>query len=160
VVKDKELNAFAIPGGFVYLNSALVEAATDDELAGVIAHEIGHIAAKHSVKKLQTVLGYQILIGIITGASGQASTSQALDVVFNLVNLGYSRKDELLADKLAVRYVRRANYNPNAIITFFRKLQKDAEAKGQNYQVAFLSSHPAIEERIAYIEEQIRLNPY
>jgi predicted Zn-dependent protease len=160
VVKDKELNAFAIPGGFVYINSALVEAATDDELAGVIAHEIGHIAARHSVKQLQTVLGYQILIGIITGASGQASTSKALDVVFNLVNLGYSRKDELLADKLAVRYARRANYNPKAIITFFQKLQKDAETKGQNYRVAFLSSHPAIEERIANIEEQIRHNPY
>ena len=64
VVEDKELNAFAIPGGFVYVNSALMNLATDDELAGVVAHEIGHVAARHSVKRLQTALGYQIVMGI------------------------------------------------------------------------------------------------
>ena len=57
IIKDKELNAFAIPGGFIYVNSGLLEAANNDELACVLAHEIGHVAARHSVKKLQAVLG-------------------------------------------------------------------------------------------------------
>ena len=159
IVKDKELNAFAVPGGFIYVNSGLMQNATDDELAGVLAHEIGHIAAKHSVKKIQAVLGYQIIAGIALGASGQQSMGQAIDVVFNLVNLGYSRKDEFFADKLAVRYARRAGFNPHAMITFFEKLKKEAESQGPNFNLVFLSSHPPIEERIKNIENEIKLNP-
>ena len=159
IVKDKELNAFATPGGFIYVNSGLMQSATDDELAGVLAHEIGHIAAKHSVKKIQAVLGYQIIASIALGASGQQSIGQAIDVVFNLVNLGYSRKDEFFADKLSVRYARRAGFNPYAMITFFGKLKKEAESQGPNFNLVFLSSHPPIEERIKNIENEIKLNP-
>jgi predicted Zn-dependent protease len=160
VVEDKELNAFAIPGGFVYVNSGLMETANDDELAGVVAHEIGHVAARHSAKQMQSSLGYQFILGIISGVTGQPAMSDAMNIVFNLVNLGYSRKDELLADKLAVRYVRRAGYSPLGLITFFDKLKKEGEKKGTNGKLAFLSSHPPIEERIAKIQEEMSLNPY
>jgi predicted Zn-dependent protease len=160
IVNDKELNAFAIPGGFVYVNSGLITAANDAELAGVLAHEIGHIAARHSVKKLQAAMGYQIITNIVLGRSGQAATEQALDIVFNLVNLGYSRQDEFLADKLAVRYTRRANFSPLGIITFFAKLKAEAEKKGTGIRLVFLSSHPPIEKRIARVENEIRLYPY
>jgi len=157
-VKDKELNAFAVPGGFVYVNSGLINAATDDELACVLAHEIGHIAARHSVKRLQATLGYQIIMSIALGVSGNKISGQAIDIVFNVVSLGYSRQDEFLADKLAVRYAKRAGFNPNAMITFFEKLKQEAAKKGPNYNIVFLSSHPPIDERIKNVKNEISLN--
>ncbi len=160
VVEDKELNAFATPGGFIYVNTGLMETANDDELAGVVAHEIGHVAARHSAKRLQSALGYQLILGIISGVTGQPAMGDAINIVFNLVNLGYSRKDELLADKLAVRYVRRAGYSPIGLVTFFEKLKKEGEKKGASGKLVFLSSHPQIEERISRIQEEMNLNPY
>jgi predicted Zn-dependent protease len=159
IVKDKELNAFAIPGGFIYVNSGLMNVATDDELACVLAHEIGHIAARHSAKRLQTVMGYQIIMGIVLGVTGKQNIAQATDVVFELVNLGYSRKDEFLADRLAVRYAKRAGFNPYGMITFFEKLKNEAEKKGANFNLVFLSSHPPLEKRIKNIENEIALLP-
>ena len=159
IIKDKELNAFAIPGGFIYVNSGLLEAANNDELACVLAHEIGHVAARHSVKKLQAVLGYQIVMNIALGLGGTKTTTQAMDIVFNLVNLGYSRQDESLADKLAVKYAKRAGFNPYAMITFLEKLQKEAQKRGPNFNLVFLSSHPPLEERIKNIKNEIALNP-
>lgn len=159
IVNDKELNAFALPGGFVYVNSGLMNISADDELACVLAHEIGHVAARHSVKKLQAIMGYQIIMGIALGLSGQQSIVKATDIVFNLVNLGYSRKDELLADRLAVKYAKKAGFNPQGMVTFFEKLKKEAETKGQNFNLVFLSSHPPIEERIKNVRNEIALNP-
>jgi predicted Zn-dependent protease len=159
VVKDKDLNAFAIPGGYVYVNSGLIQAATDDELAGVLAHEIGHIAARHSVKKLQAVMGYQLVASLALGLSGQGTLSQSLDIVFNLVNLGYSRQDEFLADTLAVKYVRRAKLDPSGIVSFFEKLKEEAQRRGRAEPLVFFSSHPPIEERIKNAQYQISLTP-
>lgn len=155
IVKDKDLNAFAIPGGFVYVNSGLMDISTDDELACVLAHEIGHIAARHSVKKLQANLGYQIIMGIVLGAGGGRSMTRAINIVFNLVSLGYSRQDESLADRLAVKYAIKAGFNPYAMLTFFEKLKKEAERKGPNFKLVFLSSHPPIEERIKNVKVEI-----
>lgn len=156
VVKDNEFNAFALPGGFVYVNSGLMKAATDDELACVLAHEIGHIAARHSVKKLQSVMGYQLVIGIALGISGQQTMAKALDIVFDLVSLGYSRKDELLADKLSVKYSTKANFDPYGMVTFFEKLKQESSSKGTHYQPVFLSSHPSIDERIKNVKKEIK----
>lgn len=155
IIDDKDFNAFAIPGGFIYVNSGLMEAATDDELACVLAHEIGHVAARHSVKKLQAAMGYQLLMSIALGVSGQQNIARATDIVFELTSLGYSRQDELLADKLAVRYSKRAGFDPNGMITFFRKLQKEAEKKGGTLPIELFSSHPDIEERIKNAEKEI-----
>jgi predicted Zn-dependent protease len=154
IVQDKELNAFAIPGGYVYVNSALMNIATDDELAGVLAHEIGHIAARHSVKKLQAALGYQIILGIALGLSGQGYMGQAMNIVFDLATLGYSRNDELLADKLSVKYTRIAGFDPRGIITFFEKLKQEEKAH-PNYTPLFLRSHPYMDERINQIKKEI-----
>ncbi|MCM8800826.1 MAG: M48 family metallopeptidase [Candidatus Omnitrophica bacterium] len=159
VVKDKELNAFAIPGGFIYVNSGLMDIANDDELAGVLGHEIGHIAARHSVKRLQASLGYQLIMGIVSGVADQQGLFNVMDVIFDVINLGYSRKDELLADSLAVRYIKRAGFNPYGLITFFEKLKKEKELKGADFNLVFLSSHPPIEERIKQIEKEIMSNP-
>ncbi|MDD5120132.1 MAG: M48 family metallopeptidase [Candidatus Omnitrophica bacterium] len=153
IVENKEFNAFAIPGGIVYVHSGLLEEANDDELAAVLGHEVGHIAARHSVKRLQAVLGYQLITSIALGASGQKQVLQAVDVVFNVVVLGYSRKDEYLADKLGVKYAKAAGFNPQGMVTFFRKLEKEGGDTGIN--LVFLSSHPPIEERIKQAEKEI-----
>lgn len=155
VVQDGELNAFAIPGGYVYVNAGLAHAANEDELACVLAHEIGHIAARHSVKKLQAAFGYQIIVGIALGLSGKQAAARTLDVVYDLISLGYSRKDELLADKLAVRYSRRAGFNPYGMVTFFEKLKNETERKGGSYTPVYLSSHPPIDERIRLVKNEI-----
>jgi len=155
IIKDKEFNAFASPGGFIYVNSGLIEAATDDELACVVAHEIGHVAARHSVKRIQTVLGYQIVMSIALGLSGAENVSSAVNVAFNVINLGYSRSDENLADKLSVKYAKRSGFNPYGMVTFFEKLRKESERKGPRLQIEFLSSHPNIEERIKNVKNEI-----
>ncbi len=155
VIEDKELNAFAIPGGRVYVNSAVLNIASDDELAAVVSHEVGHIAARHSVKKLQAVLGYQIVMSIAFSQASSAQINQALDVVFNLASLGYSREDERLADKLAVRYAYRAGFNPRGMVTFLYKLEEEAKKQGRTYHLIFLESHPALEERINNMNKEI-----
>jgi predicted Zn-dependent protease len=155
IVEDKELNAFATPGGFVYLHSGLMDVANDNELACVLAHEIGHIAARHSVKQMQTSLGYQLVLGIALGVSGSQDIGNAMNVVFNVTNLGYSRKDEYLADYLAVKYALRAGYDPIGMVTFFQKLKREEQARGGGARIVFLSSHPPIEERIKRVQEQI-----
>jgi len=160
VVKNDQINAFAVPGGYVYVHSALMQAATDDELAGVVAHEIGHIAARHSVKQLQADMGYRMVLNVALGLTGQSYLNQATDIVYNLVNLGYSRKDENEADKLAVRYARRAAYNPYGIVTFFQKLQAEARRKGGDQTIPFLSSHPQTKDRIQRVLDEIQKNPY
>jgi len=159
IVKDKNLNAFAIPGGFIYVNSGLMNIANDDELACVLAHEVGHVAARHSAKKLQAVMGYQLVLGIIMGFSANDGISQATDIVFSVVSLGYSRQDEFLADKLAVKYAKKAGYSPHGMITFFEKLKQEAEKGSPGINLVFLSSHPPIEERIKRVKSEIALNP-
>ncbi|MEK6727515.1 MAG: M48 family metallopeptidase [Candidatus Omnitrophota bacterium] len=155
IIKDKELNAFSIPGGYVYVNTGLMDMATDDELSCVLAHEVGHIAARHSVKKLQAVMGYEIIMGIALGVSGQQSVAQATDIIFNIGSLGYSRKDELLADRLAVRYSKNGGYSPYGMIGFFEKLKEEESKRGPNLKIHFLSSHPDLDLRIQKVKEEI-----
>lgn len=155
IIDDKEFNAFAIPGGFIYVNSGLMEAVNDPELACVLAHEIGHVAARHSIKKMQAAMGYQLLMSIAIGISGKQAIASATDIIFELTSLGYSRQDELLADKLAVKYAKKAGFDPYAMVTFFRKLQKEAEKKGGRLQIELFNSHPDIEERIKNAEKEI-----
>ncbi|MBN2831490.1 MAG: M48 family metalloprotease [Candidatus Omnitrophica bacterium] len=154
IIKDDEFNAFAVPGGFIYVNSGLINAANDDELACVLAHEIGHIAARHSVKRLQANLGYQLLMGIALGKSGSQAISQAAGITYNVVALGFNRQDEFLADKLAVKYSSAAGYNPYGMVTFFKKLE---ENKKPGLELVFLSSHPPVKDRIEQVEKEIAL---
>nr|MBU1328738.1 M48 family metalloprotease [Candidatus Omnitrophota bacterium] len=152
VVEDKEINAFTMPGGYIYINSGLLDITTDDELACVIGHEIGHVAARHIAKKLQTQLGYEILMNIALQNTNVRQMQQAINVTFNLVELGYSREDELLSDRLGAKYAYKAGYNPNAMITFLKKL----EEKNKNEMgPVFLRSHPYTSQRIQMLKKEI-----
>ncbi len=152
IIKDDTLNAFAIPGGYVYVNSGLLKRSDDNELACVLGHEIGHIAARHSVKRLQANLGYQLLIAIAQGATKEAEVLRALNVTYNVVALGYSRQDEFLADKLAVKYSKASGFNPYGMVNFFRKLEAE---KKPGVELVFLSSHPPVKDRITAVEKEI-----
>jgi len=152
VVEDKEINAFTLPGGYIYINSGLLEMTTDDELACVIGHEIGHVAARHIAKKLQTQLGYDILMNVALQNTSVRQMQQAIDVTFGLVSLGYSRDDELLSDTLGAKYAYKAGYDPYAMISFLKKLnEKDKSDMGP----VFLRSHPYTSQRIQLMEKEI-----
>lgn len=157
VAEDEELNAFSLPGGFVYVNTGLLEKANDEELAAVMAHEIGHVVARHVVKQLQMALGFDIVMSIAFNKSNAVQVFQAVNVVYDLISLGYSREDERQADKLAVIYTYKAKYNPRGMINFFAKLKEEEKKKGNANIPVFLRSHPAIEERIKNIEKEIEL---
>ncbi|MCX5693405.1 MAG: M48 family metallopeptidase [Candidatus Omnitrophica bacterium] len=152
VVEDKEINAFTMPGGYIYINSGLMDMTNDDELACVIGHEIGHVSARHIAKKLQVQLGYDILMNIALRNASVSQMQQAIGITFNLAQLGYSREDELLSDRLGAKYAYKAGYDPRAMITFLKKLkEKDKDEMGP----VFLRSHPYASQRIQMLEKQI-----
>ncbi len=163
LIDSKELNAFTVPGGHVYIFKGLYDKLDDDELAAVMAHEIGHVAARHIVKKMQAGLGYQLLstIALIAYTSnadddkrkqaGYAAYAGA--TAFNLVALGYSRKDEFQADELSVKYTSSAGFDPHGMIGALEKLD-DQNKKGISVPY-ILRSHPYIDQRISRIDEQI-----
>lgn len=146
---DKEMNAFALPGGYVFVNSGLISRASKDELAFVVGHEIGHICARHSVKKLQASLGLSLLMSVALNKPDYQVIRRAVNIVYNLVALGYSRQDEFLADSLGVKYAYLAGYDPQGAISMLDKLEK--EAKTDN-SLIFFSSHPSHKDRIKNIQ--------
>ena len=157
VIDDKEVNAFALPGGFIYVNKGLIdEVKNDDELAAVLAHEIGHIVAKHSIKKLQAMLGYSFL-SILAAQTAGPDFKQGVDLAFMQILSGYSKEDELLADRLAVKYVKLAGYNPSAMIDFLEKL-KEINQKQAPRPLSYFRTHPYISYRILTVKQEIGEN--
>ncbi len=152
ILDEEELNAFAVPGGFIFVNKGLIERLSEAELAFVLAHEVGHISARHSLKRLQSSLGLSLLIGLALQDPDYQSLNQAIKVVYNVVALGYSRKDELLADSLGVKYLDQAGYNPGAAVSLIKTLAK--EGKRNNF--VFLSSHPSLPQRLENIEKELK----
>ena len=149
-----EINAFALPGGFIYVYKDLMDSVrSDDELAGVLAHEIGHIVAKHSIKKLQAMMGY-MLARIATIAAPGPTVGGEVDYAFQQIMLGYGREDELLADKLAVKYMKLVGYNAEKMIDFLQLL-KEVDKNKPLRQLSYGRSHPYISDRIANIKRNL-----
>jgi len=153
-VDDKEINALSLPGGYVYINKGLLDKVkNDDELAGVIAHEVGHIVAKHSVKKLQAMWGYTFL-NILASQATNPDFAEGADLAFLQIFLGYSREDENLADKLAVKYTKKSGYNPQGIVSFLETL-KAAHQKEPDRPFSYWRTHPYISQRIALVKQEV-----
>jgi MAF protein len=155
VLEEDEVNAVSLPGGFVYVNRGLVDKVTsDDELAGVLGHEVGHIVARHSIKKLQAIQGYSILRVLMASVPDSGQVGSAADAAFNELLLGYAREDELLADQLGTRYARLAGYDPRAMISFLEKLQEINRRKplqGRSY----FKTHPYVPDRIRVVKQEL-----
>ncbi len=152
IIDEKGINAFSLPGGYIFVNKEAVNVLSEDELAFVLAHEIGHVCARHAVKRLQASLGMSLVLSLALKDAESVLIRDATDIIYNLVALGYSRQDEFLADSLAVKYTYKAGYNPKAGVTLMEKLKRGTKS---NYTLVFLRSHPPILERIKNIEEKI-----
>jgi beta-barrel assembly-enhancing protease len=160
VVNTSEVNAFALPGGYIYVNRGLIEKAENEsELAGVIGHEIGHVVGKHSLKQLSKRL---LLSGVTVGAGLAVSAKSRKwgEVVMAAGGIGvffaslkYSRDDEREADWLGLTQLYQAGYDPSGMVTFFEKLE--AMSKGSGRMPAFLSTHPLPAERKANMRRQL-----
>lgn len=155
VLDDSEVNAFALPGGFVYIHKGLMDkVANDDELAAVLAHEIAHVVARHSIKKLQALQAYSILRILVAAAPGTGEVGNAADIAFAQVLTGYAREDELLADQLGARYTKLAGYNPRAMIDFLEKLQEINRRKPPRPK-SYLKTHPYVPDRIRVVKQAL-----
>jgi len=156
LVDNKEINAFSIPGGFVYLYTGLVARLDDDEIACVMGHEIGHIVARDSVNRLQSTILYSVPANILFGSGRATAIQKAVDATFTLSLLRYSRQQELRADTLAVVYARKAGYDPAGMLRVLKKLQEESKTTPPK-MLYLLSDHPDIAERIANVEATIAL---
>ncbi|MDD5238612.1 MAG: Maf family nucleotide pyrophosphatase, partial [Candidatus Omnitrophica bacterium] len=155
VIDDEEVNAVSLPGGFVYVNKGLIDnVSSDDELAGVLAHEVGHIVARHSIKKLQAMQGYSILRLLLAVTPQTGEVGGAADAAFTQLMLGYSREDELLADQLGARYTRLAGYDPHGIIKFLDKLQEINKRKPLR-PYNYFKTHPYVPDRIREVKQEL-----
>lgn len=155
VLEGKDVNALSLPGGYIYVHEGLIDKVdTNDELAFVLAHEIGHVAAKHSVKRIQGVLGYTLLRVLTSRVKGSREVGEVTDIAFSQIMLGYSREDELLADRLAVRYLQRAGYDPNGGVVFLKKL-REIERKKPARPPNYIKTHPPISVRIETVNAEI-----
>jgi beta-barrel assembly-enhancing protease len=157
VIDSDEVNAFALPGGFFYVNSGLILAADEEsELAGVMAHEIAHVAARHATRQMTRAqwanIGTIPLI-FVGGGIGYAVRSAA-GLGLPLTFLSFSRSFESEADYLGLQYMYKAGYDPNAFVQFFEKLQAREKKKPGTLAKAF-STHPQTPDRISRSQEEI-----
>lgn len=161
VLNDPKINAFALPGGFVYITRGLVALAENEaEMAGVLAHEIGHITARHTAQRYSTAMATNLglmglsIAGSIFGVPGNLNSLAGQ--VGQLYLQSYSREQELESDMLAVRYMSRVGYDPRALETFFRKMgqhtsisQRSQGRPDEDPAGSILSTHPRTADRIA-----------
>ena len=153
---DKYYNAFALPGGYVYMFEPMMKALkTDDRIAGVIAHELGHVCARHAAKRLQGNLGMSALMALaIIAARDGRSVMRANQALAQLM-MAYSREDEFEADKLSVEYLKRAKFDPEGTLGGLLVLQK-LRKKGRERRWSGYRGHPYLSERIAAARSEIK----
>jgi len=147
VVKDDSINAFATTGGFIYLNTGLIEAADNEaQLASVIAHEIGHIEEEHMIEQMrQTAIARGVAVA--AGLDRNTLVNIGVDLALRLPN---SREDEFEADQVGLDILKKAGYAPSAMVNFMEKLQKKSGSVP-----SFLSTHPGVDDRINALNQAI-----
>ena len=160
VVQQKDINAFALPGGPIFVNVGTILAADNEaELAGVIAHEMSHVYMQHSVKQMQKSTGPNILAGLgqilgqMIGGVGGAIASIGGQITGGMLVMKYSRQDEAQADAVGAIIMYKAGYNPVYMAQFFQKLQQRSGGSGGPQ---FLSDHPNPGNRVQAVQDEIR----
>lgn len=159
VVNSDVINAFALPGGWIYINRGVIERSDNlAELAGVIAHEIGHVEERHGAEQMQRAqaanLGVNVAYILLGRAPGQLEQA-GIQVAGTAVFAGYSRGAENEADEIAVDLLVRSGIDPNGLTTFFMELLE--ESNGRSSALAqWFSSHPLTEDRIAHVRQVIQ----
>lgn len=162
VVDAMEVNAFAIPGGYIFINRGLIERATAmSQVAGVLGHEIGHVTQRHSIKQMQKAQGANIGVTlgcILTNVCSSGVAQSAINLAAGGVFAKFSRDDEAEADREAVRTMVRAGIDPTGIPAMFRILLDERKSRPAGVETFFLS-HPLEEDRIAATQALITQYP-
>jgi len=167
VVDSSVVNAFALPGGYVYITRGLLARLENEaQLASVLGHEIGHVTARHSMKRLQSnlafniglVLGDQIASGSRTYRQNRGMIKTVSSVAFAAISLGYGRDNELEADKLGTTYAYRAGYDLSGMVQLLELLKSLNEREPSSIEEFFMS-HPRTSDRIKAVNKQIALLP-
>ena len=158
VVDTDEVNAFAFPGGYFYVNKGLLLAARNEaELAGVMAHEISHVTARHATARMSKGQYLQLAAipaMFVGGYWAQMGIQNALGLGINLELMGITRESEREADQLGIQYLWNAGYDPNAFVSFFEKMQQDEKSKPGRL-AGWFRTHPSTTDRIvAALDEQ------
>lgn len=150
VLDTPVVNAFAVPGGYIYVTRGILALMNSEaELAVVLGHELGHVNARHSVAKLSKLMLAQLGLGVAGAISETfAKLSGAAGIGIQLLFLKFSRDDEREADTLGVAYSRKGGYNPSEMVNFFDSLEKMGDLSGGHSLPGFLSTHPLTSERI------------
>jgi predicted Zn-dependent protease len=163
VVNSDVVNAFALPGGFVYVNRGVLERASNmSEVAGVLGHEIEHVVRRHSVKQMEQAQGANVGVGILCALTGvcQSGVAQAaINVGGTAVFAKFSRTDEVQADEGGFNNVIRAGISPRGMYTFFQKLLAEEQQSGGGDAAAWFSDHPGTQDRIADIQRMLNQVP-
>lgn len=156
VVQDPAINAFAIPGGHVYVHTGLIANADNaSELAGVMAHEISHVVARHSTEQISRQYGLSILAGIALGQNPGAIQEIAAQLIAGGALARFSREAESEADRLGVGFMARAGYNPRGMVSMFQELLEHQRTRPSTVE-QFFSTHPLTQDRIREVENQIK----
>jgi len=159
VIDSDEVNAFALPGGFFYVNSGLIlRAQEESELAGVMAHEISHVTARHGTKNATKGEAMQLAMIplMLLGPGGWAGYGiyEAASLAIPVTYLKFSRDAEREADFLGLQYMYKAGYDPNSYVTFFERIQADEKRRPGTIPKVF-STHPPTPERIEATQKEI-----
>lgn len=156
VLDNEEINAFACPGGFIYIYTGLLKTMDNEaQLAAVLGHEIGHVVARHSIKRLQAVYGYVIVMEVALGDRMSNTALQMVDAATGLILQGYGRENEYEADNYGILYEKKAGYNPKGMIQLFGKF-KAMEGSPPSFFEKMLASHPPARDRINKGNKQIQ----
>lgn len=167
VLDSPVVNAFALPGGYIYVSRGLLALANSEaELAAVLAHETGHITARHTAERYSTSVVTSLGAGLLSAAIGGGDAmSQVLDVGSSLYLSSYSRGQESQADSLGLRYMTRGGYDPQAMPSFLYSLQRESglesEVAGRQEALGatYFSTHPATNERVSQSRAELQAYP-
>lgn len=162
VIDEPAVNAFALPGGYIYITRGILAFLHDEEqLAGVLGHEIGHVTARHSAQQYTQQQSAGIGLTLLSIFVPEARPFQGLaETAFGLLFLKHGRDDELQADRLGVQYAAKGGWDPAGVAGMLRTLQRLDEASGSNRGVPnFLSTHPAPGDRVQRVMEFVQQNP-
>jgi predicted Zn-dependent protease len=164
VIVDPEPNAFAVPGGYVYIHSGtILDAGSIDELAGVMAHELGHVKGRHAARMAKDT-AIPNLLATVAGIAAAAATKQAAPIIAAqaanvAIQLQYSRKYEDEADRMGVDFMSHAGFDPEGMVRFFERIQAEEKREPQGQIPPYLYSHPAVADRIQTVEGLVASNP-
>lgn len=157
VLEHEMINAFAVPGGYIYITTGMLEKLENEaQLAGILGHEAAHVTLRHSTQRMSEQIGVELLLSAVMPENASAGVAQATSIARQIISLKYSRDDERQADAIGLGYMMRAGYNPYEMVRTMQMLEKESE-QGHS---EFLSSHPSPENRQELLLEKIETSGY